>query len=49
LVRGSSQARTGEAVAPQTIAAVFAQAAGIKPPKMAAYPTPEGLFSDLSS
>jgi predicted AlkP superfamily pyrophosphatase or phosphodiesterase len=34
-----------EQVAPQTIAAVLAHGAGIKPPKTASYPPPHGLFS----
>ena len=33
-----------ELARPQTIASVLAQAAGIKPPKMASYPAPDGLF-----
>ncbi len=33
-----------EAAAPQSIAATFAKAAGIKPPKKAIYPMPQGLF-----
>ncbi len=36
-----------ENAVPQAIAAVFAQAAGIKPPKQAAYPVPEGLFLEM--
>jgi predicted AlkP superfamily pyrophosphatase or phosphodiesterase len=33
-----------ELVTPQATAAIFAAAAGIKPPKMASYPVPPGLF-----
>ena len=33
-----------EPVTPQAVASIFAAAAGIKPPKRAAYPVPEGLF-----
>jgi arylsulfatase A-like enzyme len=33
-----------DAVTPQATAAIFAAAAGIKPPKMAAYRVPDGLF-----
>lgn len=33
-----------DAVTPQAIAAIFATAAGIKPPKLANYPVPIGLF-----
>jgi hypothetical protein len=33
-----------ERVAPQSAAAILAAAAGIKPPRMAAYPVPDGLF-----
>ncbi len=34
----------GERVTPQATAAIFSAAAGIKPPKLANYPAPDGLF-----
>jgi predicted AlkP superfamily pyrophosphatase or phosphodiesterase len=41
---GIKAGKRKDPVTPQATAAIFADAAGIKPPKMAAYPVPDGLF-----